>query len=221
MKEFHIKVDCRSRKAMTDFLSNHFRYDTMSSWNRSTSYANNLKVDRIGLTHEQTMKLFDIMDCDGAYDRINDMIWEFGYQHDWKWQVGFNGRSGGYLVLYRGGWKPSEHKSYCTACGQRNFRTVEETGCRCGRCGRDTRKNFNIPPKQIYTMPGQNVDMGEDFEDWSIEELKDRVRLVEEFDLLCDSIVAETAWMADNMDVEEQEDMVPVTHKVLKEAVGC
>lgn len=69
-------------------------------------------------------------------------------------------------------------------------------------------------------MPGQNVDMGEDFEDWSIEELRDRVRLVEEFDMLCDDIVAEAAWMADNMQVEEQEVMVPTTRKVLKEAMA-
>lgn len=221
MKEFYRKVDRRSRKAMTDFLSNHFRYDTMNSWNLSTSYANNVKVSRLGLTYEQEMKLFDIMGCEGAYDNINDLIRDFGYQHDWQWQVGFNGRSGGYLVLYRGGWKPGEHKSFCTACGQRNFKTVEESGCRCGRCGGETRRNYNVPPKNIYTMPGKGVDMDEDFEDWSIDELRDRVQLVEEFDRLCDSIVAEAVWMADNMDVVEQEVMVPETRRVMKEAVGC
>lgn len=219
MKVFHRKVDLRSRKAMTDFLENHFRYDTSNSWNRSTSYANNLKVDRIGLSNEQVMKLLDIMDCEGAYDNVNDRIWEFGANHYWRWQAGFNGRSGGYLVLYQGGWKPGEHKSYCTACGQRNFTTVEETGCRCGRCGRDTRVNFAVPPKQIYTMPGKGVDMDADFEDWTMDELRERVKLVEEFDLLCDEIVAEAAWMADNMEAVEQEIMVPATRRVLKEAV--
>ncbi len=221
MKEFYHKVDRRSRKAMTEFLSEHFRYNTMNSWNLSTSYANNLKIDRLGLTNEQEMKLLDLMDCEGVYDNINDKIWEFGYQHDWQWQTGFNGRSGGYLVLYRGGWKPGEHKSYCTTCGQRNFTTVEETGCRCGRCGMETRRNFPIPPKQIYTLPGKDVDMDEDFEDWSMDMLRERVQLVGEFDMLCDDIVAEAVWMADNMEVEEQEVYVSTTQKVLKEAVGC
>lgn len=206
---------------MTEFLSEHFRYNTMNSWNLSTSYANNLKIDRLGLTHEQEMKLFDLIDCEGVYDSINDMIFEFGSQHDWQWQAGFNGRSGGYLVLYRGGWKPGEHKSYCATCGQRNFTTVEETGCRCGRCGMETRRNFMVPPKKIYTMPGKDVDMDEDFADWSIEMLRERVQLVEEFDMLCDAIVAEAVWMADNMEAEEQEVLIPATKKVLKEAVGC
>lgn len=220
MKVFHRKVDLRSRKEMIGFLENHFRYDTMNSWNRSTSYANNLKVDRIGLSNEQVMKLLDIMDCDGAYDNVNDRIWEFGCNHDWKWQAGFNGRSGGYLVLYQGGWRPDEHKSYCTACGQMNFTAVEETGCRCGRCGKDTRVNFAVPRKQIYTT-GKGLDMDEDFEDWTMDELRERVRLVEEFDILCDEIVAEAAWLADHMEAEEQEIMVPATRRVLKEAVGC
>lgn len=217
MKKFEKKVDHRSRKAMIDFLDSHFRYDTMNCWNPSTSYANNVKVHNLGLEYEQVMKLYDIMDCEGAYDRANELIWEFGRDHDWQWQVRFNGRSGGYLVLYRGGWEPSEYKSFCTVCGQKNYTAVEKTGCKCGRCGRETRKNFKIPPKHIYTMPGQNVDMNEDFEEWSAEELRDRVQLVEEFDRLCDDIVAEAVWMSDNMAVEEEEIYIPSTRKVLVE----
>jgi len=40
---FFKPVDLRSQKAMVEFLSNHFRYNTMNSWNNSTSYANNIK----------------------------------------------------------------------------------------------------------------------------------------------------------------------------------
>ena len=221
MKKFEKKVDDRSRKEMSDFLKEHFKYDTSNGWNRSTSYANNVKINELGLSHEQEMRLFEIIECDGAYDMANDLIWEFGYAHDWQWQAGFNGRSGGYLVLYQGGWRPSEHKSFCISCGQRNFTTVEETGCRCGRCGRETRRNYEVPPKQIYTMPGKDVDMDEDFEEWSIEELRDRVQLVEEFDRLCDNIVAQAAWMAENMEVAERDVYVPVRQRILKEAVGC
>lgn len=221
MRQFEKRVDRRSRKAMVKFLSEHFRYSTMNSWNRSTSYANNVKVGNIGLTHEQDMKLYDIMETEGAYDSINDLIWQFGFDHDWKWQVGFNGRSGGYLVLYKGGWKEDEHKSFCTACGQKNFRTVEETGCKCVRCGRETRRNYDKPLKQVFTYPGQNVDMDEDFEDWTIEELRDRVDLVTEFDRLCDSVIEEAAYMADNFVVEEEEILVPTTVRRLAKVAGC
>ncbi len=213
--KFAKEIDRNNREAMIDFLKNHFRYDTMNGWNRSTSYANNVKIDRIGLTHEQEMKLYDIMNIDGAYDEINDKIWEFGYAHDWKWQVGFNGRSGGYLVLYKGGWKYDEHKSYCIACGQRNFKTVEKSGCKCGACGKETRKNYEKPLKQTFTYPGQSIDMYEDFEDWSDDELRARVDLVTGFDRLCDIIVEKAAYIADNFTVEEEEVLVPTTVKKL------
>lgn len=35
--KFAKKVDTRSRQAMAEFLTNHFRYYTMNSWNGSTS----------------------------------------------------------------------------------------------------------------------------------------------------------------------------------------
>ena len=38
------KVDRRSREQMVEFLAGHFRYNTMNSWNRGTSYANRVKV---------------------------------------------------------------------------------------------------------------------------------------------------------------------------------
>lgn len=44
MKRFFQPVDLRSRKAMIDYLEDHFRYFTMNSWNRSQSYACNLKI---------------------------------------------------------------------------------------------------------------------------------------------------------------------------------
>ncbi len=219
MKQCYQKVDRRSRKAMTDFLQNHFRYDTMNGWNKSTSYANNLKVHEIGLSFEQEMKLLNIIGCDGAYDSINDLIWQFGNDHDWKWQAGFNGRSGGYLVLYRGGTRQSEYKSYCISCGQRNYTSVKETGCKCGKCGRESRKDYEKPPIEILTYPGKDVDMSEDLEDWSMKDLRERVQLVEEFDKLCDEIISKAAYMADNYEVAEEEVEVTEIHRVLR-AIG-
>jgi hypothetical protein len=51
---FSRKVDRRSRAAMIAFLVEHFRYDTMNSWNGSTSYAHCIKFSRLGLSPEQT-----------------------------------------------------------------------------------------------------------------------------------------------------------------------
>lgn len=216
MKTFYQKVNRRSRAAMTEFLKNHFRYDTMNSWNRSTSYAHNMKIGNLGLTNEQDMKLLELMECEDAYNSINGLISEFGRQHNWQWQARFNGRSGGYLVLYQGETEDSEYKSYCTVCGQQNYKSVAESNCRCGRCGQETRVDYVTPPRQIFMYPGRDVDMNEDFEDWSMDELKERVQLVEEFDKLADKIVSQAAYIADNYVVKFEEHMVPVTRKVME-----
>ena len=60
-----------------------------------------------------------------------------------------------------------------------------------------------------------SVDMNTDFDNWSTEELRERVRLVQEFDQLADDIVREALDMAVNYSVEEEEVYVPTTRKVL------
>lgn len=204
-KIFEKEIDLQSRAAMLGFLQDHFRYNTMNSWNYSSSYANNVKIDELNLPHEIVMKLLDMIDVDGFYDSINDLIAEFGAAHDYLWQAGFNGRSGGYLVLYMGGSKPSEYKSHCTACGQRNYTSVKETGPVCGRCGQAKRVDFEKPPLQIFSYPGKSVDQDAENEDWTIEELRERVKLITEFDRLCDDVVAEAVGMAENFDVGTEE----------------
>ena len=136
MRTFSKNVDMRNRKDMTEFLVKHFRYNTMNSWNQSTSYANNVKVYNLGLTKEQEDKLYAMLETAEFYTYINDMLNEFSIEHNHLWQVGFNGRSNGYLVLYQGFSRLSGYKSFCKECGQRNYKTIEETGNnRCGRCG--------------------------------------------------------------------------------------
>jgi len=44
----------RSRKEMIAFLTTHQRYDTMSSWNRGTSFSRNIKLHRIQFTDNDT-----------------------------------------------------------------------------------------------------------------------------------------------------------------------
>ena len=215
MTEFYRPVDLRSRAAMTAYLKNHFRYHTMNSWNRSTSYACNLKVHTLGLEHDLVMRLFDLVNLPEFYERINDLCRDFDEAHDYLWQVGFNGRSGGYLVLYQGKLEPSGYQSYCTACGQRNYRSTAETGKVCGKCHRPDRVDYKRLHMNVSTYPCQGTDMCEEFEDWSIYRLRDRVKLVQEFDRLCDAIVQEAIYIALNYEITEETYIVQATRQVL------
>jgi hypothetical protein len=238
-----------------------------------------MKIHSLGLPREIKSKAFELLSVDDAYDQINLIINDWNEDHNYQWQARFNGRSGGYLVLYRGGTKQSEYKSYCLRCGQRNFKLVppenptpeEEVRLmvqrksfwsiktiyenfaeritvlgfseeeaqkiiqneklaikngkemsldnKCGVCG-GPRVNFLKPPTQILLYPGQDVDQGEDFEDWSIEQLRDRVKLIQSFDQLCDDIVAELTRLCNEYDVVEEQICVPTTVKKLQPIGG-
>ena len=212
---FSRRVDKRSRAEMTAYLSGHFRYNTMNSWNRSTSYACNMKLYKLGLDRGTEDKLWDIIQVPEFYERLNERIEDFNWQHNYLWQAGWNGRSGGYLVLYQGGTKPSGYRSYCTKCGQKNYTSIAETGNWCGVCNEEARVDYIKPPMQIFSFPGRDVDMGEDFEDWSLYELKQRTELVQEFDQLADDIVEEALHIASEHTVEEQVIYKPITELVL------
>ena len=95
---FYVKgVDITNDKQMFNFLKNHFQYYTMNSWNRQKSIANNVKIYNLGLTGDHWTALAFIQDDD--YFTINLMIEDWEAEHK-GYKVGFNGRSGGYLVLY-------------------------------------------------------------------------------------------------------------------------
>ncbi len=210
-KTFSVPVDKRSRKAMEAYLGGHFRYDTMNSWNRATSYACNMKVDPMAFDGEISDKLLDMVEVTEFYDELGKLIQAFNQEHDYLWQAGWNGRSGGYLVLYQGQLQPTQHRSYCTSCGQKNFESVSKNGKRCGVCGKETRVDFIAPPMQIVTYPGRGTDQGEDFSEWSLSELQQRTALVQEFDRLADDIASRAIELAQTCDVAEDIEYVPVT----------
>ena len=219
---FYKQVNLNKRGEMIAFLKKHFRYDTMNSWNRSTSYANNIKLYNI----EKPADIDDDTWCQMLgltewQEKLSDLIEDFGRQHDWLWQAGINGRSGGYVVLYKGGIKPSGYESYCTHCGQKNYQKVPkgQTGI-CGRCEAKARVNFKQTHMQIFTWPGKDVDMNEDFRDWEMYQLRERVRLVQEFDKLCEDIVNEYISVCQNYRITEEEILVPKTVKVLEPVGG-
>ena len=95
MVRFYQSVDLRSRRDMIKFLQNHFRYYTMNSWNISQSYACNLKIYQLGLDSEIVDKLFDLIETQEFFYVMNDLMDEFNRDHDYRWQVSMNGKSGG------------------------------------------------------------------------------------------------------------------------------
>jgi len=203
---------------MANYLSGHFRYNTMNSWNRCTSYACNLKIHHLGFESRIVDKLFSLIQVPEFYESLNDLMNEFGDEHDYRWQAGMNGRSGGYLVLYQGSREPSGYKSYCTRCGQMNYTSVAETGNICGACYEPARRDYSYTHMRIVSYPGRGTDDGEDFSDWPIYQLRDRVELVQGFDKLADAMVEEALWLAKNFDVQEESYFVEKTRPILVSA---
>jgi len=95
---FYKKINLRSDKEMFNFLKNHFQYWTMNSWNGLKSIANCVKVYRLQLDGD-CWKALDLLQCYDNSIEIDDMIDEWKWKHK-NYEVFFNGRSGGYLVLY-------------------------------------------------------------------------------------------------------------------------
>lgn len=95
-------VDISSVKSMWEFLHNHPTYSTMNSWNGHRSIAHNVKLYNLNLTGDWTRVLdflYDEADCGQLQMFIQDEITAFERANP-QYRAGFNGRSGGYLVLY-------------------------------------------------------------------------------------------------------------------------
>lgn len=171
----------KTREEQVAFLAGHFRYSTMNSWNGQSSYAANVKLRNLRIPKALKDRAYEALEVEETYDGVNQVLREFAEAHDWRYQIGFNGRSGGYLVLYQGGRRLSEYKSYCTRCGQRNFTTTEATGKKCGACGRATRVN-RVFYETFTTGAGLGSRDPHDYADLSDADLLKEVRLVREFD---------------------------------------
>lgn len=163
---FYKDIDYTDRAAMLKFLNAHFRYYTMNSWNRSTSYANCVKLHALDIPEPLKDKAYEFIyaSCDeyqwDVRDAINDFIHATGYS------AGFNGRSDGYIVMY------------------------------------DTERDAS-GALQVY--PGRNIDQFEDFEDWEDSSLAERVKLVQEFDKLCDTIRNIFLFYVENSEIQDIE----------------
>lgn len=89
-------IDICSAKSMFNYLHDHFMYFTMNSWNRLKSIALNVKVYNLHLDGDCYTAL-SFLEAE-EYREINDMCYAFEREHP-GYDVGFNGRSGGYLIL--------------------------------------------------------------------------------------------------------------------------
>jgi hypothetical protein len=216
---FTKKVSKRSKKAMVQYLSNHYRYDTMNSWNNSTSYAHRVKIRNLDLPKQIQDIAYEMIETEEFWDSVNNVMEMFNRTHDYQYQMSFNGRSGGYIVLIQGGYKEiyiakpdmkKGERDYSDAVGRWfDYEEAKENGW----IGRKV--------KRIYTQPGKSLDMGEDFSEWSMAELKDRVELIQSFDEHVEEIRNLLIECCQNFTVEVETVMVPKSRKVLREVETC
>ena len=85
-------------------IGKRIMYDTMNSWNGQKSLAYNLKIYNV-IRSDLRQKAYEIMGDENIacelYDDISRFIDDFTVDCGYGYTAGFNGRSGGYLVLYK------------------------------------------------------------------------------------------------------------------------
>lgn len=171
---YYKKVNYNSDKEMFEFLTNHFEYDTMNSWNGCRSIANNVKVYNIpDLDSREALKVLE----EDNYFSINRALEDWAADHP-GYEVGFNGRSGGYLVLYKTGTNKhalisDDSDSPC------NYRPQDYEAWK-----NDIRNDYGSLKNYHNILVGQ-------------------VKLVQEFDQLCDDLVALTKALIEEMHKRE------------------
>jgi len=206
-----------SREEMISFLAGHFRYHTTNPWNKATSYAHNMKIYTFPDKYHD--KLYELLNVPEMYDNhINPLVYDFDKKHNYKWQAGFNGRSGGYLVLYEGGVKPETDTQWyrCPKCWSESCYNIP-----CNKHDEPVSRIEFIKPPDIFAMPGKGIDHRmtdpEDFEEWEDYEVEERYEIVKEFDDLAEEIRDAAIYLCENYNIEDEEYTVRKTRKVLVE----
>ena len=159
-------VDICSPKSMFEFINNHFTYDTLNSWNRLKSIANNVKLYNLGLDGDWGTVLdylYDENDIGDLQYQISEMINDWEHKHP-GYGLGFNGRSSGYLVIY----------NHDRQNGTINFRNILPDDL----VGFDTYEEFKESIKDYYGWTMKDM----------IPELREYTQLIRDFDKLCDDL---------------------------------
>lgn len=87
----------KNRKEKLEFLQEHERYYTINSWNKLDSFSKNMKVYQV-IPKKYQAKVYELIETEDFYEEINLILKDYEIRKGLK--TGFNGRSGGYLVLY-------------------------------------------------------------------------------------------------------------------------
>jgi len=182
------------------------RYYSANPWNISTAPAYNLKINKV-VDNKLQDKVYQLMDCEDFYADINSLLEDFSINHNYEWQAGFNGRSGGYLVLYKGGKKTAYYK-------KEDFNKNNGYDSRIyisdnyGWMNYKEAKKANLVDRvittSIFTYPSKHIED----EDVPKEVLRD-------FHNLAMDIVKDTEYKAKNYKVKEEEYSIIKTRKVL------
>ena len=159
-------VDICSAKSMFNFINEHYQYYTLNSWNNLKSIANNVKLYNLKLEGDWGVAcsyLFDDYDLGGLQEEISDMIRDWEADHP-GYGLGFNGRSGGYLVIYNHNKKE----------GTVNFRSILPEWL----TGFDTYEDWKEYILEYYAYSVKDM----------IPELREYVQVIRNFDRFCDEL---------------------------------
>ena len=153
-------VDVSNPKSMWEFLHDHFTYSTCNSWNGGRSIAHNVKLYNLKLEGDWTTAarfLFDEQDIGDLQFLIQEKIDDFVADHS-MFRVHFNGRQGGYIVLYN-----RDNNGHVLPDWVWDYQTYEDF------------------KEDIHNYYGQTVkDFTHDLRVWT--------QLVRDFDKLCDDL---------------------------------
>lgn len=101
---FSKTVNWRSREALIEFLQEHDRYHVMNSWNGTQTFSNRVKVHYMGLPKDVIDRAFELVCGDDPFRyrwerQLSARLSQFELEQHGYYKMGFNGRSGGYLIL--------------------------------------------------------------------------------------------------------------------------
>ena len=202
-------------KEKLEYLQSHFRYSTMSGWNRVMSFARNVKLHRIGAPNEA----YDFVNEEIAYEDVRQIINDFQANHLDNYTIGFNGRSSGYLVLYKCHYEETGHKSYCRNCGEKNFKEVVGEMGKCGYCGANCRVNVKRPPRHLVIECGKQIgdevldyDIKEELDEDQIDTINTMYQLIKDFNECVDECISAFLNFVESHKFVEEEKIV--TRKV-------
>jgi len=214
-----------SYKKMREYLNSHFRYHTMNSWNNSTSFAANVKLHRLGLPKELESTAYDMLDMSQPYNAMrHGPFMDFAEKHGYRYQIEFNGRSSGYLVMIRGGKEQSDKTAQCDCCEKYTWHK-EEISCTTQGCDgnliplteEEKKKLFNI-----YIQPGKSIGDGNlmDKEEYSNDDIAELYNVVKGFDKAVEEAKKIFIKYCTEYEVKEVEEDVPTLVKRLVKKVA-